>query len=187
MLWSEFTRYAVGFTLIFASIGKIHSGTSLKPFLLEIGLSPRWTGQTARVVPIVELVVGLSLLANNGWVWPAFAAAILTTAFALVLLWSMIRGIDEQCNCFGVLDRTASSTILSLIRSLILSSVAWLSVSLIGRTGDLADAPHPPTLLLGLLASAVYIAGFALLAQIVQFEQGRAAMLRRLHREIAND
>lgn len=87
------------------------------------GLLPEWgVLTTARVLPWLELAIGVLLLAGVGLRYvSAFAVALLSVFFGIMLL-SFGKGMGIDCGCFGVGE---ALTVKSLARdgALLLSAV----------------------------------------------------------------
>ena len=111
-------------------------------------------GALARIVPAVELVLAVSLLAA-----PRIGAAVallLLAAFSAVLVRALRRGVEVRCACFGQAGGPPLS-VVDLVRNGLLGLLAGLALA--------TDQPRVPSLpASGLMASAVLAGTAGLLA-----------------------
>ena len=94
-------RILVGVLLLTAGIAKwrlgVHSfaraiqGYRLLPVDLPLGV--------ARVLPFVEMAVGIALIVGAATPWAALCAATLLTLFATAMASALTRGLETGCGC----------------------------------------------------------------------------------------
>jgi uncharacterized membrane protein YphA (DoxX/SURF4 family) len=91
------------------------------------GLLPEWgVLTTARVLPWLELAIGLLLLAGFWLRFVSLAAAALLAVFFAIMLLSFGKGMGIDCGCFGVGEALTWKTLVRdglLVASAILLSV----------------------------------------------------------------
>jgi len=80
----------------------------------------------ARVVPIVELLLAVALLAAPAA--GAAAALVLLAGFTAVLARALGRGIEVRCACFGQAGGPALSWV-ELVRNAVLAALAVLAIA----------------------------------------------------------
>ena len=111
------------------------------------------------VLPYVELAIAGSLLTGFGVRWAALAAAFLLIAFMVVVGIAMIRRLNLNCSCFGILYRERVGW-RTLIRDTILLGIASAVVLGSQETLTVADMLAKPITLshsTGLVATAAAI------------------------------
>lgn len=129
--WS--CRLALGGVFLYAGFTKVYP--SEHRFLFEITLStyqllPAWAViVVARVLPWLEMALGLVLLL--GWqkrVVSTFTALLLT-AFMTAMGITYARGIEANCGCFGFGEPISSYTLtrdsVLLLMAVYLAGTAW--------------------------------------------------------------
>ncbi|MFB9965911.1 MauE/DoxX family redox-associated membrane protein [Sinosporangium siamense] len=178
-----FAQTAVGVVLFVAGVSKVVSKQSVLPFLVALTV-PRGVAEfAAKAVAPLEIACGVLLLAGLGST-PAYLAAALCTAFAVLLLLAYRFGVTESCSCFGSLDRSEFGIVV-VFRGVALAVAALWSAALVTRAGpaesSLAwDRATAEAVTVGAAAAGVYVLGFMLLAEVVQFE-GHRRRLRHQH------
>src|SRR5713101_3384079 len=97
-------RLALGAVFVYAAYTKLRQSWLL--FALSIDsyqLLPEWGVLTlARMLPWLELAVGLLLIVGLWLRYAAIAATLLLGLFFGVMVWSYARGTGIDCGCFGV-------------------------------------------------------------------------------------
>lgn len=178
MHWQAVLQAGVGTVLIVAALTKITGGSSVRPFLNALGVPPELGRFLNGAVPIAEGVCGVGLLLSIS-PWAAAGAAVLSVGFAVALVTALRVGVTVGCRCFGSLDRgqTTSVTAARAI-TLALAAMVLLGVQLDNPASGRLDPQQPleltATLGMGVLAGAVYITTFSLLARVQGFERDRA-------------
>jgi hypothetical protein len=112
-MWTYFelaVRLAAGGLLIVAGVGKLRSvGTWRQVWLASYQLLPRpLVGPVARLLPVVELTCGVTLLLGALGRPSAIAAGVLLALLTLAVAVSLLRGLTLTCGCFGGLERVIS-------------------------------------------------------------------------------
>lgn len=97
-------RIIIGMIFLFAGLAKISDPVRFLLTLREFQLFPETlTPFLAVYLPWLELVLGLSMISG---LWHRSSSLILVSLnlfFALAILSVVIRGIDIDCGCFGLL------------------------------------------------------------------------------------
>src|SRR5258708_6914747 len=99
---------AVGLVLAVAGAAKLRDRRGLEPFLRALGAGAGTISAARRLLPAAELATAAWLLSGRALLGAAAAASVLAGGFAAALLLATLRGVDEPCRCFGVLDRSRS-------------------------------------------------------------------------------
>lgn len=119
-------RLAMAGIFIYASIDKIaHPAAFAKDVYNYQILPDAWVNLTALVLPWLELILGLCLLAGV-WV-PGAVLAVngLLLVFFAALVFNMVRGLDVNCGCFSTgSDAPAMSAGWYLLRDALFLAVA---------------------------------------------------------------
>jgi len=161
---------AVGLVLVVAGAAKLRDRRGVEPFLRALGAAGGLRSAGRRLLPGAELAAGGWLISGVAPLAAAIVAAVLACGFAGVLLMATLRGIDEPCRCFGVLDRSPSPRV-SLARALLVvgGSVTALAATAVGgaAVGDLWEARA-----LGGLLALCTVTAFALLSEVAAFRVG---------------
>jgi uncharacterized membrane protein YphA (DoxX/SURF4 family) len=123
-------RLALGAVFVYAAYTKLRQSWLL--FALSIDsyqLLPEWgVLALARVLPWLELAVGLLLLGGVWLRYVSIAATLLLALFFGVMVWSYARGAGIDCGCFGVGEALSLKT-LARDGALLLASVALIALS----------------------------------------------------------
>jgi uncharacterized membrane protein YphA (DoxX/SURF4 family) len=180
MRWTILLQTAVGVTLLAAGASKLLTRGSLRSFLDDVGLPPRLGATASRIIPLLEVGCGILLLAGLA-VWPALGTALLTALFTVTLGVAWRRGVLEGCRCFGSLDRGSFSPI-SLVRAAGLAAASAVLVWLhlrgpAGSTRLTAESGTAVVLALGIGVAAAYLAAFALVEEVWNFQRRRLTPL----------
>jgi uncharacterized membrane protein YphA (DoxX/SURF4 family) len=181
MLAISTLRFGIAAVLVVAALSKIVSRTTPRALFEALALPPAVTVLAALTAP-VEIVCGLFLLAGPV-AWAAVASTVITVAFVVILTAAWRAGVAQGCRCFGALDTERLSPV-SVTRAVVLAVAS--GVLLVAA----AAGPEPGFTMtglgLGLTAATCYIAAFAVLGQVWEFErrrsQIRAALRAREHR-----
>ena len=81
-------------------------------------LPDSWVNITAIVLPWVELVLGLGLIANVWIPGAAVLGSLLLAAFFSVLVFNLARGLDVSCGCFSTAPGEEAADWLTALRDL---------------------------------------------------------------------
>jgi hypothetical protein len=87
----------VGAAMVWAGGFKLIDGAAWPKAAADLGVAR----PIARIVPFVELAVGVALLVPVVRPWPAIAAIVLLVAFTVVILRRILDGSRPPCACFG--------------------------------------------------------------------------------------
>ncbi|MGH3716315.1 MAG: MauE/DoxX family redox-associated membrane protein [Micromonosporaceae bacterium] len=178
MHWQAVLQAGVGIVLIAAALTKTTGGSSVRPFLNALGVAPQLGRFLNGALPIAEGACGVGLLLSIS-PWAAAGAVVLSAGFAVALVTALRGGVTVGCRCFGSLDRgqTTSVTAARAI-TLALAALVLLGVQLDNPASGRLDPQQPleltATLGMGVLAAAVYLTTFSLLARVQGFERDRA-------------
>lgn len=100
-------RYVLGFIFIYASIEKIYDPQEFATAIARYDLIPNYLINFLSVlIPWIELVCGFGLIFGYYLKENAIIYLVLMTVFTLLVLISMIRGLDISCGCFGSEEAT---------------------------------------------------------------------------------
>ena len=102
LAWFELLlRWIVGLAFVGASVHKIANPAAFAQIVYSYDLFPAFAiNLIAIVMPFVELIIGLALMAG---IYHRAAAAIvngLLVAFAAIITINLVRGHDFDCGCF---------------------------------------------------------------------------------------
>lgn len=161
-----------GAMLVLAGAAKLPGGAAgLDAFLREAGVRATVAVAARRVVPWLELLVGVWLLSLHwaGAVAPA-AAMLLGGGFAGVLALAMWRGVARPCRCFGALDRSPTHGV-SLARALLLSAAAATALLASPQAGG-AGTGGGEAWGLGVVLALCSVVAFALAGEALAFRAG---------------
>jgi putative oxidoreductase len=100
---------AIGVTLIWASIDKLHYPDRFADVVHDYDMLPlSLVNAFALAMPAVEVVTGLALIVGL-WRRPAGLLAVgLFAAFMIAIAQAQLRGLQIECGCFSVSDMSAS-------------------------------------------------------------------------------
>jgi uncharacterized membrane protein YphA (DoxX/SURF4 family) len=125
-----FLRLMLGAVFLYAAYTKLRQSWLL--FALSIDsyqLLPEWgVLALARMLPWVELAIGLLLLAGAWLRQVSIAATLLLALFFGVMLISYVRGAGIDCGCFGVGEALSAKT-LARDSALLAAGIALVAIS----------------------------------------------------------
>jgi len=115
-------RVALGALLIVAGLLKLRDPTAFATEIANYQLLPTGAAMLAAVLPAIEVVIGLSLIAlSRAWRRGAAAAALaLFVTFTGAVASAYFRRINIDCGCFGTGGGPISA--LTLVRNLTLTA-----------------------------------------------------------------
>ncbi|MEO6570170.1 MAG: MauE/DoxX family redox-associated membrane protein [Ilumatobacteraceae bacterium] len=87
----------LGAAFVVAGASKLAAGAAWPAQALGLGVSM----PIARIVPIVELIIGASLVVQLARPWPAIAALTLLAMFTALIGLRLSQGRHPPCACFG--------------------------------------------------------------------------------------
>jgi len=105
-------RLVLGGVFVYAAYAKLRDPWIL--FAMSIDsyrMLPTWAVNTiARMLPWVEMLIGVLLL--TGWLlrWVSAAATALLVVFVGAMIWAQVHGLSIDCGCFGVGERLGPAT-----------------------------------------------------------------------------
>jgi uncharacterized membrane protein YphA (DoxX/SURF4 family) len=124
---------AIGATLIWASIDKLHHPDQFADAVHEYDMLPLWLMNAfALAMPGAEVVTGAALVLG---VWRRAAGLLsvgLFLAFMVAIAQAQLRGLQIECGCFDVGDMTSSEASWSLFGR---DAVYLLASALVWRRG----------------------------------------------------
>jgi peroxiredoxin/uncharacterized membrane protein YphA (DoxX/SURF4 family) len=168
--------------LVFAAagIGKLLDQPGARRALAGFGVSERLLVPTAVVLPVVELITAVALVARPSARFGAIAALCLLVLFVAAIARAMSRGEAPDCHCFGQLS-SAPAGRRTLIRNTVLAAPAVLLVAYgpgegVDRWVSGRSAPE-----IAAVGAGVCAAGLAALVIRLWIEN------RRLRRDLARD
>ena len=95
-------RVIVGFVFLYASIHKIADPESFAKSIENYKVLPIFCiNVVAIIIPWIELVIGLFLIFGVFIQSSSFIATFLMAFFSILVLVTIIRGIDITCGCFS--------------------------------------------------------------------------------------
>jgi uncharacterized membrane protein YphA (DoxX/SURF4 family) len=95
-------RLFVGFVFIYAAIGKIADAETFAKEIFNYHILPDYLiNIIALVLPWLELIVGIFLIAGIRIRASATIASISMLVFIIAVLSAMFRGLDINCGCFA--------------------------------------------------------------------------------------
>jgi hypothetical protein len=161
---------AVGLVLAVAGVAKLRDRRGVEPFLRALGAGTGLQSAGRRLLPAAELAAGGWLLSGVAPLAAAALAVVLAGGFAGTLLVATLRGVEEPCRCFGVLDH-APSPRLSLARALLVVAGSLTALAATAAAGGATGDPWGARALGGLLALCS-VTAFALLSEVAAFRLG---------------
>lgn len=147
---TEVVRISVGLVFCLAGWAKLRMGQALLSRTIEsyevVGY--RLSKPIARVLPSVEIAVGILLLTGIAHEYALSLSLWLLLAFSFALLLPLWRQLDIQCGCFGATRQSQVQSSL-IYRNLVLAGMIWWIISV-------APAAHAvPIMFITLLLSAI--------------------------------
>lgn len=141
-------RLVLGGVMIAASPDKILHPAAFAEIVHNYQILPDWLiGVTAIVLPWLELVVGILLIA--GWVLPGsvLLANLMLVTFFTALIYNTGRGLDVHCGCFTTqASGTPAATTWYLLRDAVFLVIAaylfWKTLIVTGQD-PLQEEPPP--------------------------------------------
>lgn len=103
LIWTA--QAFIGFVFIYSGLEKITDPATFSDAIANYKLIPNFAiNFFAVAVPWIELVVGLLLIFNFYVKENAVIYSSLMLVFTLMILISVMRGLDISCGCFGTTD-----------------------------------------------------------------------------------
>ena len=135
-------RVALGGIFIYASLDKITHPREFAAIIANYAILPGFlVTLPALVLPWLELVAGLCLVAG---LWPRASALLLSLlllAFILALGFNALRGINMNCGCFSTSATDTENVYVLIFRDLLIL-IPGIIILLFGRDrGDGSQSP----------------------------------------------
>ncbi len=124
---------AIGFALLFllAAVHKFTAAAQFRVILQEYQVLPEFAvGPATKIVPLIELLLGIGWLAFSSSVVVAAASALLIAMYTIAIATNLIRGrihISCGCNMSGSDDNDQRLTWGLVLRNVVLASLAMLA------------------------------------------------------------
>jgi uncharacterized membrane protein YphA (DoxX/SURF4 family) len=127
-------RWVVGGVFLYASLDKIADPASFAQAVYNYRLLPlSLLHPFALLLPWLEAVAGLALIAGVWWRGAALLCSVLTLTFTLAVASALLRQLDISCGCFHTTG--GASVGMSLLWRDLLLLVACLGLLLIHAPG----------------------------------------------------
>ncbi len=95
-------RLAMGLIFIYASIDKLRHPAAFAETVFNYQILPDvLVNFTAIVLPCLELLLGICVIAGIWLPGAAFSINLLLSVFFFALLFNLARGLDVHCGCFS--------------------------------------------------------------------------------------
>ena len=118
-------RLFVGFILLYAGLGKIVEPQTFAKEIANYHILPDFLiNITALVLPWLEVIIGIFLIAGIRIRASATIASVSMLVFIIAVLSAMIRGLDINCGCFA--DKVVMVGWRKIIEDLIILIAALL-------------------------------------------------------------
>jgi uncharacterized membrane protein YphA (DoxX/SURF4 family) len=135
-------RLVIAGTLFLAAFSKLRDRAGFARGVHDYGLlSPASEMIVIRLLPAVEVALGICLLLGLAEPWPALAAAGLFALFAAAIAVTAGRGRDIPCHCFGTSSKHrvgAGSLLRTFVLALLALVAAFAPAANDGMSGPLA-------------------------------------------------
>ena len=123
-------RLILGFVFIYASVDKIAHPGPFAESIYNYRMLPYWAiNLMAIVMPWLELVCGVLIIAGVLLRGSAFMIAVMLGVFIIALSAALARGLDISCGCFSVEDGHGVAVDL-LVRDVLMFAGALIVVFL---------------------------------------------------------
>ena len=189
-------RLTLGGLLVLAAVTKLTDRAAFQAAVAEYQLLPHALERPfAFLLPIVELTLGVLLLAGLGTAAAAWVAVPVFMSFSIAIGVNMARGRDVDCHCFGsvqsepigwpALMRSSALVVASLIVALGASAFAAVDALLLDPDGLPPASEIVPVVLLAFVIFDVIILLPEFIATQISFDAsyGRGAGGRHAHHE----
>ncbi len=138
---SDVLRLGVGTVILVAGWAKAQvAHGSFAASVASFGLlPPRISSLVARLLPAIEVAVGVALVLGVATPLALSAAFALLAIFTLALCAALIQGRDARCGCFGSRDQLRPVQIRLVVRNAVLLAAVACALA-VGRVGFALDA-----------------------------------------------
>jgi uncharacterized membrane protein YphA (DoxX/SURF4 family) len=170
-------RAALAAVLIAAGASKLADRSSFTQTLVGLGLKSTYAPMLAVTIPLLEVGLGLGLVASL-WPYPVSAAVLaMLVLFSLVTLAAIQLRSRVECRCFGSLTESQFGT-SGLIRVLVLTSLAGVNFGFVAIGKLRFDVPLQAVVLLSVayLLFGICAAQAAMLIQNIRGRRDAAAL-----------
>jgi hypothetical protein len=171
--WLQYFLAAAAVFLLVAAASKLIAGSSLRTFLVAVGMPPALATFCARTVAPLEMLLGVGLLIQPLSVWAACFALPLAVLFVALQVRAVARG--AHCACYGNWDPPEAR--ISLARALTFLATLVSALTLAG-VGLSQQGPVSVATILGAASAAAALLAFALVAQVIWFAQARTRFVQ---------
>jgi hypothetical protein len=128
------SRVTMAVVLAYAAVAKLYEARRLPGQMRAFGVPAPLSIATAAILPIVELVIAVALVAFPYSPLPAFAAIALLALFTGVVVANLASNEPKPCPCFGAVAMERPVSPLTLVRNAWLLGLAIIATS--DPTGD---------------------------------------------------
>jgi uncharacterized membrane protein YphA (DoxX/SURF4 family) len=110
-------RLLLGAMFIIASLDKIHHPAAFARIIYNYQIiSGIWINITAAILPWIELVLGICLIAGLWKPGTLLLSNLLLSVFTVLLILNLTRGLDINCGCFSTNPSQMVSTAWEILR-----------------------------------------------------------------------
>ena len=123
-------RIVLGAVFLYSGATKVADPTAFAAIVTNYRmLPPPLVWGTAVILPWIEMLCGLALVAGRLQKGAAFMVCLMMAVFVGTILYNGYRGLNVACGCFSLTARTPSNLWFNLLRNLtILAAAAWILV-----------------------------------------------------------
>ena len=102
MKYVRVIRIILGLLLIFSGVAKIIDPSNAVKMMLDLGLLPlNLIIPLISFFPVVEIALGLLLIADRYNILSTSATLFLFTGFLFISIYGTMTGLNSDCGCFG--------------------------------------------------------------------------------------
>lgn len=118
-------RLFLGGLFVYASLHKLADPVSFSKLIYGYKMMPGWTiNMFAILLPGVELIAGLFLIAGFLSRGSALVIALLLAVFIVAISYNLARGLEFDCGCFSFAHSKKGAAADLLVRDIILCAMA---------------------------------------------------------------
>jgi hypothetical protein len=122
-------RVVVSGLFLLAAVLKIADPEDFARSVRAYHIVPWWAVHpTALIIPWIEVVMALALLAGRWWSAGALITGVLTVAYCAVHINAILRNLDVTCSCFGHF-RVLTPAEMLVLNAGILAAIAALAIA----------------------------------------------------------
>ena len=124
------TRIVLGSVFLLSSAGKIANPEAFVEIVANYQLlPPHLVWMTAVVLPWLEAVCGLALIAGRYQRGAALLVSSMMVVFISIILYNGYRGLNVACGCFSLSATEPSNIALNTLRNLVLLAAGiWMLI-----------------------------------------------------------